>query len=205
MPQPGRGYPQKMAIGSRSISVRRSSMCGDGSSWSYRWKRRLRSRQYSVQVLVAWVYRSRAMGNRVHSGPTPWRQGGRHSTIVRCRDPMSHSTRTWSRACGGTRCSHQRRTRAMSSSGSPAMRSAFQAVTDVGGVAHPVTGGGVLPGDGDFDVDAEQAGEDRGGEFRGEPEQRGGAGWPGVDANLVEPFGAPAGADRLPGPSAGKQ
>ena len=25
-------------------------MCGDGSSWSYRWKRRLRSRQYSVQV-----------------------------------------------------------------------------------------------------------------------------------------------------------
>jgi len=28
------GYPQKIAIGSRSISVRRSSMCGDGSSWS---------------------------------------------------------------------------------------------------------------------------------------------------------------------------
>ena len=27
-------YPQKIAIGSRSISVRRSSMCGDGSSWS---------------------------------------------------------------------------------------------------------------------------------------------------------------------------
>ena len=33
------------------------------------------------------------MGNRVHSGPMPSRQGGRHSTIVRCRGLMSHSTR----------------------------------------------------------------------------------------------------------------
>lgn len=38
-------YPQKIAVGSRSISLRRSSIVGDGSSWSYRWKRRLRSRQ----------------------------------------------------------------------------------------------------------------------------------------------------------------
>ena len=34
MPQSGCPYPQKIAIGSRSISVRRSSMCGDGLSWS---------------------------------------------------------------------------------------------------------------------------------------------------------------------------
>ena len=145
------------------------------------------------------------MGNRVHSGPMPWRQGGLHSTIVSCRDPMSHSTRTWSRACGGTRCSHQRRTWAMSSSGSPAIGSVFQAVADVGGVGHPVSGAGVLPGDRDLDVDAEQAGEDRGGQFGGELEQRGGAGGPGVDADLVEPFGEPVGADRLAGPPAGQQ
>jgi hypothetical protein len=63
----------------------------------------------------------------------------------------------------------------------------------------------VLPGDGDFDVDAEQAGGDGGGGFGSELEQRGGAGWPGVDADLVEPFGEPAGADRLPGPPAGQQ
>src|SRR6266581_841806 len=117
------------------------------------------------------------MGNRVHSGPVPSRQGGLLSTIVRWRGPASHSTRTWSRACTGTRCSHQRRTRAMSSSGSPAIGSVFQAVADVGGVAHPVSGAGVLPGDGDFDV----------------------------DADLVESFGEPVGADRLAGPPAGEQ
>ena len=47
------------------------------------------------------------------------RQGGLHSTIVRCRGATSHSTRIWSRTCAGTRCSHQRRTRATSSSGNP--------------------------------------------------------------------------------------
>jgi hypothetical protein len=97
------------------------------------------------------------MGNRVHSLPVSGRQGGRHSTIVRCRGLMSHSTRTWSRACSGTRCPHQRRTRAMSSSGSPGIWSVFQAAADVGGVAGPVPGRDVLPGDGDLDVDAEQA------------------------------------------------
>jgi hypothetical protein len=50
-----RPYPQKIAIGSRSISRSRLLMSGDGSSWSYRWKRRLRSRQYNVHILVAWV------------------------------------------------------------------------------------------------------------------------------------------------------
>ena len=59
------------------------------------------------------------MGNRVHSGPASGRQGGLHSTIVRCRGATSHSTRIWSRTCAGTRCSHQRRTRATSSSGNP--------------------------------------------------------------------------------------
>src|SRR5512135_3716046 len=123
------------------------------------------------------------MGKCVHSGPMPSRQGGLLSTIVRWRGPTSHSTRTWSRACGGTRCSHQRRTRAMSSSGSSAIWSVFLAAADVGGIGHPVAGGGVLPGDGDVDVDAEQAGEQGGGEFGSELEQGGGAGWSGADAD----------------------
>jgi hypothetical protein len=38
-----------------------------------------------------------------------------------------------------------------------------RAAADVGGVVDPVTGGDVLPGDGDFDVDAEHAGQDGGG------------------------------------------
>jgi hypothetical protein len=59
------------------------------------------------------------MGNRVHSGPASGRQGGLHSTIVTCRGATSHSTRIWSRRCAGTRCSHQRRTCATSSSGNP--------------------------------------------------------------------------------------
>src|SRR5580704_13702176 len=84
------------------------------------------------------------MGNRVHSGLVSSRQGGRHSTIVSCRGPMSHSTRTWFRMCSGTRCSHQRRTLAMSSSGSPGIWSVFQAVADVGGAGGPVSAGDLL-------------------------------------------------------------
>jgi hypothetical protein len=41
------------------------------------------------------------------------------------------------------------------------------------------------PGDGDADVDAEQAGEDGGGQAGGELEQRGRAGLPGADAELA--------------------
>lgn len=41
---------------------------------------------------------------------------------------------------------------------------------DVGGVGHPVAGGGALPLDGDADVDAEHAGEDGRGQFGGESE-----------------------------------
>src|SRR5215467_4114240 len=40
----------------------------------------------------------------------------------------------------------------------------------VGGVGGPVAGGGVLSGDGDLDVDAEQPGEHGGGKFGGEAE-----------------------------------
>jgi hypothetical protein len=40
----------------------------------------------------------------------------------------------------------------------------------VGGVGCPVACGGVLPLDGNFDVDAEQSGEDGGGQFGGEAE-----------------------------------
>ena len=68
----------------------------------------------------------------------------------------------------------------MSSSGSSAIGSVFLAAADVSGIAHPVAGGSVLPGHGDVDMDAEHAGEDGGGEFGGELEQGGGAGWAGA-------------------------
>ena len=70
-------------------------MLADGRIWSYSWKRRFRSRQYSDHVLRALVYRSRAIGNRVHSGPKSARHGARHSTMVKKRGSTSHSTRTW--------------------------------------------------------------------------------------------------------------
>jgi hypothetical protein len=54
-------------------------------------------------------------------------------------------------------------------------------------------------------VDAEHAGQDRGGEFGGELEQGSGAGWAGVDADLAEAFAETVGADRLAGASAGQQ
>src|SRR3954451_683283 len=62
-------------------------------------------------------YRSRAIGKLVHSGPRSSRQGARRSTMVRCREAILHSTRTWWRACLGTRAAHQRCTCAMSNSG----------------------------------------------------------------------------------------
>jgi hypothetical protein len=47
------------------------------------------------------------------------------------------------------------------------------AAADVGGIGGPVACGGMLPGNGDFDVDAEHAGQGGGREFSGELEQRG--------------------------------
>ena len=78
------------------------------------------------------------MGKRVHSEPVPARHGGRHSTIVTDLGPTSHSTRTWSRTCSGTRCSHQRRMRARSSSGNPvsATGAFFQETGPQDGRAH---------------------------------------------------------------------
>src|SRR6266567_299589 len=67
---------------------------------------------------------------------------------------------------------------------------------DVGGVTHPVAGGGALPGDGDVDVDAEHAGEQGGGEFGGELEQRGGARLAGLDAEVFEALSQVGGSDR---------
>src|SRR6266702_6262830 len=145
------------------------------------------------------------MGNRVHSGPVPSRQGGLLSTIVRWRGATSHSTRTWSRACGETRSSHQRRTRAMSSSGSSAIGSVFLAAADVGGVGHPVAGGGALPGDGDVDVDAEYAGEQGGGEFGGELEEGGRTCLPWPDAQGLEPLSQVCGVDGAAGLPAREQ
>ena len=87
----------------------------------------------------------------------------------------------------------------MSSSGSPGTRSVLQTAADLGGVAGPVLGGGVLPGDGDFDVDAEQAAQDGGGQLGGELEQRRRASLPGPQAELAEPLAEPVGADGRPG------
>ena len=79
------------------------------------------------------------------------------------------------------------------------------AAADVGGVGGPVSGGGVLPGDGDADVDAEHPGEDGCGKFGGELEKRGGACLRWVDADGFEPVPEVAGADRPAGLAAGEQ
>jgi hypothetical protein len=73
----------------------------------------------------------------------------------------------------------------------------------LGGVGGPVARGGALPGDGDGDVDAGQAGKDGGGQVGGELEQRRGASLAGVDAELAQAFGELEGADRLAGLAAG--
>jgi hypothetical protein len=73
------------------------------------------------------------------------------------------------------------------------------------GVGGPISGGCSLPGDGDGDVDAEQAGQDGGGQVGGELEQCGGAGLAGIDAVLAEALGQTVGADQASGLAAGKQ
>src|SRR6266516_6561730 len=55
----------------------------------------------------------------------------------------------------------------------------------VGGVACPVPAAGVLPGDGDLDVDAEESCEQCGGQLEGQAEQRGGAGLGGAEPELA--------------------
>lgn len=59
--------------------------------------------------------------------------------------------------------------------------------------------------DGDLDVDAEHAGEDRGGDLGGEGEQGGGSGLAGVQADVLQPHSETVVADGLAGASAGKQ
>ena len=84
---------------------------------------------------------SPAMENRVHSGRGS-RQGGGTTTIVSCRGPMSHSTRTWFHRSGtpAVRTSGGRRARRVS--GSPGIWSLFQTVAeDVGGEGGPVPAG----------------------------------------------------------------
>ena len=63
----------------------------------------------------------------------------------------------------------------------------------------------MLPCDGDVDVDAEHAGQDGGRDLGGELEQGGGAGWPGLDADLLEALGEAVGADGLAWAPAGQQ
>ncbi len=59
--------------------------------------------------------------------------------------------------------------------------------------------------DGDLDVDAEHAGQDRGGDLGGEGEQGGGSGLAGVQADVLQPHSETVVADGLAGTSAGKQ
>jgi hypothetical protein len=80
--------------------------------------------------------------------------------------------------------------------------SGWPAAADVG-VGGPVSGGGVLPGDGGADVEAGHAGEDGGVELGGELEERGGWCLPGADADVLESLAEVAGADGPAGPAAG--
>lgn len=78
-------------------------------------------------------------------------------------------------------------------------------LADFGGVGGPVARGETLPGDGDVGVDAQGAGEDRGGDLGGELEERGAAGLVGSDPELVQPLGQLCGADRASGLAAGEE
>src|SRR5271166_1266656 len=73
------------------------------------------------------------------------------------------------------------------------------AAADIGGVGHPVAGSGMLPGDGDFDVDSEHAGEDGGGQFGGQSEQGGRAVLPGVEPDSLQALAELIVAERVAG------
>ncbi|GGJ99927.1 hypothetical protein GCM10011583_34170 [Streptomyces camponoticapitis] len=62
-----------------------------------------------------------------------------------------------------------------------------------------------MRGDGDVGVDAQGAGEDRGGDFGGGLEESGAAGLVGVNADLVQPLCQLGGADRASELAAGEE
>ncbi|GAA3441099.1 hypothetical protein Pve01_74290 [Planomonospora venezuelensis] len=62
-----------------------------------------------------------------------------------------------------------------------------------------------MPCDSDVGVDAQGAGEDRGGDLGGELEECGAAGLVGPDPELVQPLCQLCGADRPAGLASGKQ
>ncbi|MEV8456847.1 hypothetical protein AB0467_22570 [Streptomyces sp. NPDC052095] len=78
-------------------------------------------------------------------------------------------------------------------------------MADFRGVVGPVARGETLPGDGNVGVDAECAGEDRGGDFGGELEEGGAAGLVGPDTELLQALGQLCGADRASGLAAGEE
>src|SRR4051794_26663489 len=78
-------------------------------------------------------------------------------------------------------------------------------LADLGGVAGPVSAGEAVRGDRDVGVNAQGAGEDRGGDFGGELEQCGAAGLVGLDPEVGEPLGQSCGADRSSGLAPGEQ
>ncbi len=79
------------------------------------------------------------------------------------------------------------------------------AAGDVGGVVGPVSAGGALPCDGDFDADSEHTGQHRGREFAGEGEQRGGAVLLRIEADVLQTLAEPFVADRPARVPAGEQ
>jgi hypothetical protein len=79
------------------------------------------------------------------------------------------------------------------------------ASADFCGVVGPVACRETLPVDGDVGVDAQGAGEDRGGDLGGELEERGAAGLVGADPELVQPLRQLCGADRSSGLTFGEE
>src|SRR5438067_4512982 len=76
---------------------------------------------------------------------------------------------------------------------------------DFVGVGGPVASGEALPGDGDVDVDAQSAGEDRGRDLSRELEERGAAGLVRTNPQSIQPLSQLSCADRSSRLAAGEQ
>lgn len=87
-------HPQKMPVGSASISESSGATSLVGPSPSYPCQRPLASLRKSDQAALPASYLSCATFTSVHSEPKSGFQGGRRSTIVIARPRPEHSTLT---------------------------------------------------------------------------------------------------------------
>jgi hypothetical protein len=125
------GYPRKIAVGSRPISRSRPPMPGDGSSSSYRWKRRVTVppvQRPSPGGLSAAEPGDRELRPFAASALAPGRPVPDDRPVPRAGvafhlDPVA--------GMPATRCWHERRTRAMPGPGSPGIWSVLQPAADV--------------------------------------------------------------------------